>query len=99
MPSDGALVATVLTACGMETLCIMPGIMLMKKSKVATVLTACGIETLSSLGERDVGDRNVATVLTACGIETFLNSGPEKPVTDSELQQYLPLAVLKPNAS
>ena len=35
----------------------------------------------------------VATVLTACGIETLI-SGMSK-FEDAELQQYLPLAVLK----
>ena len=61
---------------------------------VATVLTACGIETQLDI---DIvkGVFYVATVLTACGIETlFLNLFK----VFSELQQYLPLAVLKPLA-
>ena len=37
----------------------------------------------------------VATVLTACGIETY-DSNIGWDVKDSTLQQYLPLAVLKP---
>ena len=37
-------VATVLTACGIETLCAMVQWRLIHKN-VATVLTACGIET------------------------------------------------------
>ena len=39
-------------------------------------------------------DPAVATVLTACGIETFSNLPLE--ITSIKLQQYLPLAVLKP---
>ena len=37
----------------------------------------------------------VATVLTACGIETFLSS-LKNSIINKQLQQYLPLAVLKP---
>ena len=37
-------VATVLTACGIETVSIVPKL-LITKGLVATVLTACGIET------------------------------------------------------
>ena len=37
---------------------------------------------------------NVATVLTACGIETSIFNKLEFNII--ELQQYLPLAVLKP---
>ena len=37
----------------------------------------------------------VATVLTACGIETKYTS--LVVITKPKLQQYLPLAVLKPN--
>ena len=36
----------------------------------------------------------VATVLTACGIETLLQSHLQRDI--HTLQQYLPLAVLKP---
>ena len=35
----------------------------------------------------------IATVLTACGIETIEVKNPINPI--QELQQYLPLAVLK----
>ena len=63
------LVATVLTACGIET----PTISRTREDllTVATVLTACGIETAKrwSIGH-DL--HHVATVLTACGIETEL---------------------------
>ena len=38
----------------------------------------------------------VATVLTACGIETNRQSYTLSSRLPSELQQYLPLAVLKP---
>ena len=60
-------VATVLTACGIETRTVdqRP-----TPYRVATVLTACGIETVYV---RDRIRRHVdfvATVLTACGIET-----------------------------
>ena len=70
------LVATVLTACGIETWSQTASYRW--KYPVATVLTACGIETMvffllfrsSSM---------VATVLTACGIETeaIKNEGRE----------------------
>ena len=67
----GPAVATVLTACGIETHLIDYGsIYVCGLSSVATVLTACGIETdlifLTCIPE----PRLVATVLTACGIET-----------------------------
>ena len=63
------LVATVLTACGIETevedINILGNI-------VATVLTACGIETFSYIAfTTSVQHSSVATVLTACGIETM----------------------------
>ena len=59
---------------------------------VATVLTACGIETLFKLFQTSF-NLPVATVLTACGIETGYIS---QQGYHFELQQYLPLAVLKP---
>ena len=61
---------------------------------VATVLTACGIETGFPQGRPLSVYLTVATVLTACGIET------KKEITakiENQLQQYLPLAVLKLN--
>ena len=61
-------VATVLTACGIETSrYFLVKITLFRR--VATVLTACGIETRLNF---PVSPLNVyvATVLTACGIET-----------------------------
>ena len=61
-------VATVLTACGIETELIIE---VENTLKVATVLTACGIETLMNLVSVVIPEF-VATVLTACGIETFL---------------------------
>ena len=64
-------VATVLTACGIETEQQL-AYRNQHFQNVATVLTACGIETFFR------NSRNswyvivsVATVLTACGIETF----------------------------
>ena len=61
---------------------------------VATVLTACGIETCT-LKEMFVALTDiVATVLTACGIETITEY--RRTISRGELQQYLPLAVLKP---
>ena len=64
---------------------------------VATVLTACGIETdMYRYHDFETG-REVATVLTACGIETMnCSKDGSYPVTE-ELQQCLPLAVLKLN--
>ena len=40
----------------------------------------------------------VATVLTACGIETIKNLVEKKEEIIAKLQQYLPLAVLKPSS-
>ena len=65
--SQGHSVATVLTACGIETR-IKILLLEILKCTVATVLTACGIETKEILEERVTN--KVATVLTACGIET-----------------------------
>ena len=64
-------VATVLTACGIETVCSASHST--SAFKVATVLTACGIETFE---EKCViiHIEEVATVLTACGIETDIQS-------------------------
>ena len=63
-------VATVLTACGIETR-TRRKIILVKTYQVATVLTACGIETFVYSIHNDVFRFiSVATVLTACGIET-----------------------------
>ena len=63
------IVATVLTACGIET-CLIRLYCRKTLIRVATVLTACGIETSRNQGGRGLR-RRVATVLTACGIETF----------------------------
>ena len=63
-------VATVLTACGIETTLwyLLP--LCGRRRLVATVLTACGIETPPK-SSRNIGRTPlVATVLTACGIET-----------------------------
>ena len=62
------LVATVLTACGIETYLKYTTA---NGLAVATVLTACGIETKSSINSRQIKSDFVATVLTACGIETL----------------------------
>ena len=63
-------VATVLTACGIETMLLLP-LLLLSLLLVATVLTACGIETLpTNKSSSTRGLYTVATVLTACGIET-----------------------------
>ena len=64
----GPAVATVLTACGIETKWFM-GLEISNRI-VATVLTACGIETSTNLEMRLRVVITVATVLTACGIET-----------------------------
>ena len=60
-------VATVLTACGIETL--LRNSQAYLQMEVATVLTACGIETRICLTSLRISFA-VATVLTACGIET-----------------------------
>ena len=59
-------VATVLTACGIETTDISFSLYIV--IDVATVLTACGIETVLLVAMKKA--LKVATVLTACGIET-----------------------------
>ena len=59
---------------------------------VATVLTACGIET--KIISIIIIIYIVATVLTACGIETEYQLA-SLFFYQFELQQYLPLAVLK----
>ena len=87
----GPAVATVLTACGIETHTLVFHFNVVKY--VATVLTACGIETLLVYYGKIIRSF-VATVLTACGIETlYLRSF--KHTFFKVLQQYLPLAVLK----
>ena len=63
------VVATVLTACGIETLAQHTCEIFSRT--VATVLTACGIETLEMAYIDEAGILSVATVLTACGIETM----------------------------
>ena len=91
LPSGLPIVATVLTACGIETEHFVQSLYDVF-GKVATVLTACGIET----DKEHITDYLiclVATVLTACGIETSPCS--RIPETGRLLQQYLPLAVLK----
>ena len=85
-------VATVLTACGIETL-FRRQFGLGVQLPVATVLTACGIETGKKLPAPYLKFSIVATVLTACGIETFKDTMTK--LTDIQLQQCLPLAVLK----
>ena len=65
-------VATVLTACGIETISIS-FIKYVVPPTVATVLTACGIETTKAIFY--VVTSLVATVLTACGIETLPITG------------------------
>ena len=64
----GPAVATVLTACGIETIQTSSSYKLYVQL-VATVLTACGIET-SNIDLQSTQVYPVATVLTACGIET-----------------------------
>ena len=61
------LVATVLTACGIETWIPCDA---RADTIVATVLTACGIETIQKTQLIQIRIYQVATVLTACGIET-----------------------------
>ena len=63
---------------------------------VATVPTACGIETSKEISLKQQFYDVVATVPTACGIETGATEEDFIFVEDLGLQQYLPLAVLKP---
>ena len=63
-------VATVLTACGIETTIFISKSTSTIMCCVATVLTACGIETIIELFGFHILSQ-VATVLTACGIETL----------------------------
>ena len=85
------LVATVPTACGIETVELQAGDVV--KFDVATVPTACGIETYA-LPMDGYSRQTVATVPTACGIETII-SPISMANTPGKLQQCLPLAVLK----
>ena len=59
---------------------------------VATTPTACGIETGKIMAVAGPEKNTVATTPTACGIETVAKSIKAKGL---ELQQHLPLAVLK----
>ena len=86
-------VATVPTACGIETYHKKLN-SYTQRYFVATVPTACGIETLVPKF-RCYFVFGVATVPTACGIETLLVQ-PNACHSAMMLQQYLPLAVLKP---
>ena len=63
-------VATVLTACGIETTSLDTAGATSSMPAVATVLTACGIETVYLFRIGGLLLQSVATVLTACGIET-----------------------------
>ena len=67
-------VATVPTACGIETLFIKICWAIIVPV-VATVPTACGIETLFRSHGNGTCSMQVATVPTACGIETKTISG------------------------
>ena len=87
------MVATVLTACGIETSLELIS-SFSPAGIVATVLTACGIETLLKVLALMLRLYQVATVLTACGIETLF-SPPLYVWLSLQLQQCLPLAVLK----
>ena len=64
------VVATVPTACGIETKAILSG-QAIRQLFVATVPTACGIETFNDYSIKEINGK-VATVPTACGIETVL---------------------------
>ena len=86
-------VATVLTACGIETNQLRINLF-SSFFCVATVLTACGIETL----KKDMG---LATKLQGCNSTyrlRYWNAANVAPFSFNhfmKLQQYLPLAVLK----
>ena len=71
MVSPCTPVATVLTACGIETWLIYCHLLQRCDVDVATVLTACGIETPYMFFYKHSYYGHVATVLTACGIETL----------------------------
>ena len=89
--SVSTLVATVLTACGIETLnafnCNSSVLELQQYLPLAVL-------KLQEISRLDKSMLIVATVLTACGIETGYD-GPQKVWIVGKLQQYLPLAVLK----
>ena len=70
-------VATVLTACGIETMEDAARASITNET-VATVLTACGIETYTDK-DSSIRFNKVATVLTACGIETPLRQTSFEP--------------------
>ena len=85
-------VATVLTACGIET--IASTIFLVKDMPVATVLTACGIETPHNINTIVAIDK-----LQQCLPLAVLKLQPLENLPRGgwrSLQQCLPLAVLKP---
>ena len=85
-------VATVLTACGIETWFRCCNFYI--QFRVATVLTACGIETLSQLFKVDSFFCSKLQQYLPLAV-LKLNVNPSGNITSLQLQQYLPLAVLK----
>ncbi len=91
------LVATVLTACGIETE-FRPreaGYCLRGLAPVATVLTACGIETRVSYCILGM-EGGLQQYLPLAVLKLSSTSKKERKI-GVLLQQYLPLAVLKPS--
>ena len=86
-------VATVLTACGIETFDYCIVLVLLFTDMLQQYLPLAVLKLLKEDLEEYL-ERKVATVLTACGIETV--PFPIIISTSPSLQQYLPLAVLKP---
>ena len=84
-----AFVATVLTACGIETLERSSD---SNSSFVATVLTACGIETLEAIF-REFQSRFCCN--STYRLRYWNKTKGTKEKKGSTLQQYLPFTVLK----
>ena len=86
-------VATVLTACGIET--IKLSVAFTQAMRLQQYLPLAVLKPSVVLRHGLSLRSEVATVLTACGIETIINS--KDVICIFPLQQYLPLAVLKQN--
>ena len=84
------LVATVLTACGIET---DLEISILWIIAVATVLTACGIETIVQIIFGQLFYFRLQQYLPLAVLKLYVNL--PCCTVKTELQQYLPLAVLK----
>ena len=86
------MVATVLTACGIET--ITPNTTVAVKIASLQQYLPLAVLKLTFCCHKESLQAHVATVLTACGIETEHGDTIRASIATG-LQQYLPLAVLK----